>query len=76
MSMKEYYDSENWNDDKDLIVSLQSENAELRKLVAIARCPNTSCSDGAIPLGPDPDGNWEAEQCQWCYEKDKALGDK
>lgn len=48
-------------------------NAETRELLRVARCPNTSCVDGAIPSGPDPDGNWSAEQCQWCYERNKAL---
>jgi len=47
--------------------------AELEGLLRIARCPDTDCYKGAIPHGPDPDGNWEAQQCQWCYERDAAL---
>ncbi len=41
----------------------------LEALLRVARCPNEKCQDGAIPHGPDPDGNWEAEQCQWCDER-------
>lgn len=55
------------------LVETQEENKGLRTLLEIARCPNASCIDGAIPHGPDPDGNWEAEQCQWCDERQQAL---
>ena len=33
-------------------------------------CPIPECDKGAIPHGPDPDGHWEAEQCQYCAEMD------
>lgn len=46
---------------------------ELEKLLRIARCPNTECRDGAIPRQV-ADQEWEAEQCQWCYERKAALG--
>ncbi len=51
---------------------LEQDNARLRGLLGAARCPNCDGS-GAIPHGPTPDGDWEAEQCQWCYEKQEAL---
>jgi len=57
------------------IQSLTSERDRLRELLKIARCPNTSCVDGAIPHGPYSDGSWEAEQCQWCDERSTALAD-
>lgn len=31
------------------------------------------CDNGAIPHGPDPDGNWEAQQCQFCYERQEVI---
>ena len=42
------------------------------KLLEVARCPNTDCIDGAIPhqVGEQ---EWEAEQCQWCYEREQAT---
>lgn len=66
---------------------IRTENESLRgtlrqagQLLRVARCPDTDCHKGAIPHGPDPDGNWEAQQCQWCYERDttikEALGDE
>ncbi|MBU0538886.1 MAG: hypothetical protein KKF24_13395 [Gammaproteobacteria bacterium] len=45
---------------------------ELAKLLAISVCPNTDCIDGAIPHQIS-DNEWDAEQCQWCDEKTKAL---
>lgn len=63
----------NVNGDWTLRVSrLEQDNARLRGLLGAARCPNCDGS-GAIPHGPTPDGDWEAEQCQWCYEKQEAL---
>ena len=41
----------------------------LRALVLVAKCPACDGS-GAIPHGPDPDGDWQVEQCQWCYEQE------
>ena len=32
-----------------------------------------NCHNGAIPIGPDPDGNVDAEQCQWCAERDELA---
>ncbi len=55
------------------ISDLEGERDRILGLLNIAICPNTSCVDGAIQRGPDPDGNWEAEQCQWCDEKEQAL---
>lgn len=37
-----------------------------------ARCPN-NCFNGSIAHG-EP-GNWEQEQCQWCFEKAEALSE-
>lgn len=36
-------------------------------------CGDPNCTDGAIPHGPTPDGHWEAEQCQICYEIKEAA---
>ena len=48
--------------------ALYTEIVRLRELLKIARCPNTSCLDGSIPHQISDD-EWEAEQCQFCYEK-------
>ncbi len=48
------------------------ERDEARRLLEVSACPS-NCDDGAIPHGPDPDGNWEAVQCQLCYEREQAL---
>ena len=45
-------------------------NAELLGLLKMAHCPNRDCIGGAIPHGPNPDGDWEAEQCQWCVMRE------
>lgn len=45
----------------------------LRALLEMARCPNLACVMGIVPHGPDPDGGWEAEQCQWCFERDELV---
>ena len=36
-------------------------------------CGLTECTDGAIPHGPTPDGQWEAEQCQICAYINEAA---
>jgi len=51
--------------------------AQLRAMETLLRaafCPS-DCDGGSIPHGPDPDGQWEAEQCQWCYERGQLLPD-
>ena len=50
------------------VAELNAEIVRLRELLKIARCPNTSCLDGSIPHQISDD-EWEAEQCQFCYEK-------
>jgi hypothetical protein len=44
----------------------------LARMIEIAPCPNSGCDGGVIPrcIG---EGEWEPEQCQWCYEKTKFL---
>jgi len=48
---------------------------QVHALLRVAQCPS-NCDDGAIPHGPNPDGEWEAEQCQFCYERTELLGDE
>ena len=50
---------------------LQDEKARLRVLLEHARCPNCDGS-GSIPQQV-AEQEWEAEQCQWCYERFTAL---
>lgn len=45
---------------------------ELFFLLEKAACPNARCVDGSIPHQVG-DNEWEAEQCQWCDEREKAL---
>jgi hypothetical protein len=45
---------------------------DLARLLEISVCPNTACTDGCI-AHQIADNEWEAEQCQWCYEKNTAL---
>ncbi|MBN2591604.1 MAG: hypothetical protein JXA96_17190 [Sedimentisphaerales bacterium] len=54
-------------DNQDRYDALWASNAELRRLLGIARCPNCDGS-GVIPHQAE-----EVEQCQWCYEVKKAL---
>lgn len=35
-------------------------------------CPQ-GCVDGSIPHGPTPDGDWIAQQCQFCDERELVL---
>lgn len=51
---------------------LATENAELLGLLCVSRCPNENCIDGAIP-NQVGEQEWEAQQCQWCFERDLAL---
>jgi hypothetical protein len=61
-----------------VVDQLTSSIKELEKLLQVAACPS-NCIDGAVPTGgPNPDGEWEASQCQFCYERDlliKELGE-
>lgn len=45
---------------------------ELEMLLAAARCPNSECTDGVVhnQVGEE---EWEAEQCQWCFERASIL---
>lgn len=47
---------------------------ELEKLLKVAACP-ANCDGGTIPHGPNPDGVWEAQQCQFCDERSLLLAD-
>jgi hypothetical protein len=60
----------------DELIIAEKRIRQLESLLRVAKCPNSDCIDGAIPHGPYPDGNWEAEQCQWCYEKEALLEDE
>ena len=51
---------------------LQAENEQLKRLLKYAVCPDSNCCNGSIPHQV-AEGEWEAEQCQWCYERDQAL---
>ena len=44
-----------------------AEIAELKGMLKVARCPNTTCSDGILCVGP------EIAQCQWCYEVSQFI---
>ena len=44
-----------------------AEIAELKGMLKVARCPNTTCSDGILCVGP------EIEPCQWCYEVSQFI---
>lgn len=55
------------------IGSQMIELRQVRKLLKASRCPDEDCVDGSVPHGPDPDGNWTAQQCQWCEERRRAL---
>lgn len=46
--------------------------AALRAVLKTARCPNTGCCQGSIPHQVG-DNKWEAEQCQFCYERAALL---
>lgn len=38
------------------------------------RCPNMGCDNhGSIAAGPDANGDYEQEQCQYCYERDDFV---
>ncbi len=42
---------------------------EAARLLETGRCPNEGC-DGAGTLLPGQD---DIEQCQWCWERDRAV---
>ena len=47
-----------------------AEIERLRGLLRVAACP-ADCTDGGIPRNYG--GEWELEQCQFCYERNAAL---
>ena len=47
--------------------------SEARSLLKVARCPDEGCHDGAVPVQVGED-EWEANECQWCAERDAVLG--
>lgn len=43
-------------------------------LLKVAKCPHDNCdNNGTIAVQTYPNGEWEPEQCQWCYEKKKVI---
>ena len=44
---------------------------EALRLLEVAACP-ANCDKGSIPHQVTED-EWEAEQCQFCYEREQAL---
>jgi len=46
-----------------------------QRLLEVARCPDDDCTDGVIPHQVG-DNEWEAQQCQWCYEREHFLPTK
>lgn len=51
----------------------EKENAELIKMLKIAKCPNYPICDqmGAIQIDEE---DWE--QCQWCHEREILINQK
>lgn len=45
---------------------------EAETLLRIARCPHERC-DGKGNIPVETADGWEAEQCQWCYEREKLI---
>ncbi len=58
--------------DPDELRSIADEVEALEVLLRVARCPNDGCRDGAVPVQVG-EGEWEAEQCQWCDERKEAT---
>ena len=53
------------------IEDLTAKAERLIGLLSVAKCPNCDGS-GSVPV-EGGDGGWEAEQCQWCFEREAAL---
>jgi len=45
----------------------------LKDMLTIAECPH--CDGSGVIANQVGDQEWEPEQCQWCFEKNKALED-
>src|SRR5258708_3951374 len=54
-----------------LLASAKSEVLACRALLEAAKCPACDGS-GLIPYQIG-EAEWEAEQCQWCYERGEAV---
>ena len=52
--------------------ALRAEVAKLKRLLGLARCPDTDCIGGHIPIQTGEE-EYSSSQCQWCYEKEQAL---
>lgn len=52
--------------------SLLSTIEQLQALLKISHCPNENCLDGSIPHQIS-EKDWEAEQCQFCFEKGRLI---
>jgi len=44
-----------------------------RELLAFAKCPN--CDGSGATAVQVAEGEWEAEQCQWCDERKALIGE-
>lgn len=55
------------------VIKTCAEHTEMRKLLAIARCPNEGCDGKGWSAHQVAEGTWEQEQCQWCHERKKLL---
>ena len=54
------------------IVKACNNHEKLLALLNAAECPDPNCLDGSIPHQIN-ENEWDAEQCQWCYEKDQII---
>src|SRR3990167_6071553 len=72
---KEYYASVN-SFIRQTIASVRAEEREqmehLKKLLAVAKCPDPDCDNNGTIAVRISDDEWEPQQCQWCDEKRRA----
>lgn len=67
---KHFSEKKAQSDDKDKAEKKPSK--AMYALLKMAECPDVNCCKGSIPhqVGED---SWEAQQCQWCCERDQAI---
>ena len=60
------------SDAKAILALIEQEQKAMRGLLQEARCPN--CDGSGIIAHQYALGQYEQEQCQWCYTRDAVLG--
>lgn len=52
------------------------QNKELKELLISSECPTIGCDNNGTIAVQISEDEWEPQQCEWCYHRDKELKTK